>query len=79
MAEPETGTEHFLNDEGTGHGSVLEPSEPKRQKLGEPNDTPWRPQLMISVEQEFCTAVVEPPDINYRWILNQDMEAIEHL
>lgn len=60
MAEAETGTKHFLNDEGTHHDSVLELSEPRSQKLGEPNNTPLRPRSMISEEQKFWTAVAEP-------------------
>lgn len=51
----------------------LEAPDPKRQKLDE------TPQPLISEEQKYWTSISEPPDIDYRMIIEGDKDTLKHL
>lgn len=44
-----------------------------------PPETPTTPKPLISEEQRLWTALAEPPDIDYRVIIEEDKEKIDRL
>lgn len=73
----EPNIKHSISDGAARLKAVIKPSEPKRQKMDEPNQKATQNQGLV--EQKFGTSVAKPPDIDYRTVPRHDMEQIKFL